>query len=165
MALLPWPGPLLATHGKKMSKRLGGNGGFRKWVYPNSWMVYKVYNGKSYIKIDDLGEPPFQEMPKWEVRLVTYGLALSKILGKWESNQKKPWLKVETSWTAIFPHENWINRCIILGQSPFQSPNFAAHGTSDNFGSWCLVQVFQRSGLPDSELSQIWRSTMASKKK
>ena len=45
MALSPWPGPLLATHGKKMSKRLGGNGGFQKWVYPNSWMVY---NGKSY---------------------------------------------------------------------------------------------------------------------
>ena len=31
-------------------------GGFRKWGYPNSWMVY---NGKSENIMDDLGVPIF----------------------------------------------------------------------------------------------------------
>ena len=33
-------------------------GGFLKWRYPNSWMVYE---GSSQSKMDDLGVPPFYE--------------------------------------------------------------------------------------------------------
>ena len=34
------------------------HGGFPKWGYPSSWMVYFMEN---HIKTDDLGVPPFQE--------------------------------------------------------------------------------------------------------
>ena len=35
-------------------------GGFHKWGYPNSWMVYK---GKSHLEMDEMGVPPFMETP------------------------------------------------------------------------------------------------------
>ena len=38
-------------------------GGFHKWGYPNSWMVYK---GKAHLQMDDLGVPPFMETPPIE---------------------------------------------------------------------------------------------------
>ena len=36
------------------------HGGFHKWGYPNSWMVYK-FTMENPIHMDDLGVPPFQE--------------------------------------------------------------------------------------------------------
>ena len=56
---LPWlelpQAYLLLSHncvGPKSSWRRTTSGGFHKWGYPNSWMVY---NGKSHLEMDDLG--------------------------------------------------------------------------------------------------------------
>ena len=43
------------------------NGGFLKWGYPNSWMVYK---GRSQNKIDDLEVPAFEETSRyWNTKI------------------------------------------------------------------------------------------------
>ena len=39
------------------------SGGFHKWGYLNSWMVYFMEHP---IKMDELGVPPFQETSIWE---------------------------------------------------------------------------------------------------
>ena len=54
---VPVPGPAATSLVSKMWF-VSSYGGFHKWWYPNSWMVY---NGKSENKMDDLGVPPFQE--------------------------------------------------------------------------------------------------------
>ena len=50
--------PLLLTPSLQDQKGGASNGGFHKWRYPHSWMVY---SGKSPSKMDDLGVPPFME--------------------------------------------------------------------------------------------------------
>jgi len=54
---VPVPGPAATSLVSKMWF-VSSYGGFHKWWYPNSWMVY---NGKSENNMDDLGVPPFQE--------------------------------------------------------------------------------------------------------
>ena len=69
-------------------------GGFHKWGYTHSWMVYLRENP---VEMDDLGVPPFQEPPienSWKVMLKT---------SHWDWSSLPPKRRVPSP-RSCFPH-------------------------------------------------------------